>query len=234
MNTQEIRLDLDKRVTVNERVIIGQGDKNGTTIVAHIFDHGIAYDLTGKSAVFEMRLPRQSEYVRDNCTVSGNTITYVVDEEHVAAVHGTTDCAYFDILNGNGVIASTARFTVDILRSARDGAESAESWDAAVDELIRRGNAQLEEYEEAEEEREAAETTRNNSIITGATATIDDTTGTPMVSVTLDEPSALGRAIHFFFTHLKGAAGYSGRHRGAGCDWTPGADRTARTAGAKG
>ena len=103
MNTQEIRLDLDKRVTVSERVVIGQGDKGGTTIVAHIFDHGVAYDLTGKSAMFEMRIPKQTEYVRDNCTVSGNTITYIVDEEHAAAAYGTTDCAYFDILIGNDI-----------------------------------------------------------------------------------------------------------------------------------
>ena len=108
MNIQEIRLDLDKRVTVAERVIVGQGDKFGTTIVAKIYDHGVAYNLSGKTARFEMRLPNSVEYVRDNvnCSVSGNEITYVVDEEHVAAAYGTTDCAYFDIMSSGNVIAS--------------------------------------------------------------------------------------------------------------------------------
>lgn len=208
MNVQEIRLDLDKRVTVSERVVIGQGDKNGTTILAHVFDHGVAYDLTGKSAIFEMRLPRRTEYVRDgNCTVSGNTITYVVDEEHVAAVHGIADCAYFDILVGANVIASTARFSVDILQSAHDGAVPAESWDAAIDQLITRGNTQMDEYDAAERERADAEELRNNSIITGADATLDISAGTPSVSVTLDSPSALGRIIHFAFNHIAGGGG---------------------------
>ena len=149
MNTQEITLDISKQKTIAQVVRIGQGDASGTTIVAKIYDNAQAVALTGKTAMFEMRLPDGKSYVRDSsCTVSGNEITYVVDEEHCASVAGITDEAYFDILDGPSVIYSTARFRVEVLRSAHTDAEAAESWDNAIDELIERGNEWLEDIEE--------------------------------------------------------------------------------------
>lgn len=139
MNVQDIHLDIDKRVCPSDVIRIGQGDASGTTIRAHVYDNGVAASLSGMSAQFLMRLPDSTHYVRDtNCTVSGNVITYVVDESHVASVAGTTHVAYFDILQGSSVIYSTERFTVDILRSVLDGATPADSWDNTIEELIER------------------------------------------------------------------------------------------------
>lgn len=160
MNVQSITLDLSKRQIPTQIVRIGQGDNEGTTIQAKILDNGTVASLSGFSASFEMRLPDDESYVRDiNCTVSGNTVTYVVDEEHCCAVDGYTDEAYFN-LTKDGSTYSTSRFRVKVERSAHDGAIPAEDWDNAVDELINRGNAQLDEYEEAEELRESNEETR--------------------------------------------------------------------------
>lgn len=149
MNTQTISLDISKQPTVAPIVSIGQCDASGTTIKAKVYDNGEAADLTGMTAMFEMRLPDGKHYVRDgNCTVSGNEITYVVDESHCASVEGITDEAYFDILDGPSVIYSTGRFRVVVMRSAHGDAEPSEDWDSAVDSLIERGEAFMDDVEQ--------------------------------------------------------------------------------------
>lgn len=204
MNEQHISLDISKPSGVSQVVCIGQGDKAGTTIVASIYDNGVAFPLSGKTAKFDMRLPGGAGYVRDSaCTVSGNKITYVVDEKYCASVAGITDDAYFEVLQGTSVIASTQRFSVRVLRSVLDGATPAESWDNAIDELIERGNEQLEEYAEAEAERE-------KKVIKSASVAVDANVGTPSASVTLGTPTADGRNIAFSFHNLKGNKGDRG------------------------
>lgn len=150
MNTQRISLDISKVIDVPPVVRIGQGDNAGTTIVARIFDNGTSTSLDGMGARFCMRLPDGTHYVRDpDCTVSGNTITYVVDESHCAAVRGRTDEVYFDILASGSVIYSTSRFSVHVLRGVTDGSSPGESYDTAIDEAIRRANEAAEAAEEA-------------------------------------------------------------------------------------
>ena len=146
MNVQDINLDIDKRLSPSSVIRIGQGDKSGTTIRAHIYDNGVAASLSGMSARFNMQLPNTTHYVRDtNCTVNGNVITYVMDEEHAASVAGTTDVAYFDVLQGSSVIYSTGRFSIDVLRSVIDGATPSEGWDSAIDEAIDNANEAADE-----------------------------------------------------------------------------------------
>ena len=92
MNEQIIHLDINKQPDASQTVRIGQGDKGGTTIVAKLYDNGTALDLTDKEVRFLMRQPGGRNYVRDSdCTISGNTVTYMVDESHVATIAGYTD-----------------------------------------------------------------------------------------------------------------------------------------------
>lgn len=150
MNTQTVILDVDKRYDPSQVVTIGQGDKSGTTIVAEVYDKGVSVSLSGYTAEFEMRLPDGRNYVRDDdCTVSGNTITYVVDEEHCGAAAGHTNECYFNIKSGSSVIYSTSRFRMDVLRAAHDGAVPSESWDSAIEEAIENANEAAEEAREA-------------------------------------------------------------------------------------
>lgn len=149
MNVQTVRLDVSKVDAFAQIVRIGQCDSSGTTIRAEIFDNGQAADLDGMTAMFEMRLPDGVHYVRDSgCTVSGNVIEYVVNEEVCASAPGITDEAYFDIMDGPSVICSTARFRVIALASAHADAEPRESWDNAIDALVERGNAIMDEIEQ--------------------------------------------------------------------------------------
>ena len=150
MNEQIIHLDVSKRPDASQTIRVGQGDRGGTTILADIYDNDEAMSLTGYTVRFLMRLPDGSHYMRDqNVTVSGNRATYVVDEDHMCAVAGYTDCAYFEIAQGSLVVASTQRFRIEVLRSALDGSSMGESYDTAVEEAIRRANEAAEAAEEA-------------------------------------------------------------------------------------
>ena len=133
MNIQRVSLDISKVVTGTQYARIGQEDSSGTTIVASIYNNGESFDLTGMSAVFCMKLPGKMFYVRDElCSVSGNTITYVVNEDYCCYVAGMTDVAYFEIHDGSGTIASTGRFKIDVLSSARAGSHIGGSYDPYI------------------------------------------------------------------------------------------------------
>ena len=136
MNSQNISLDLSKR-TDYQQIVLAQGDFEGTTIIATIYDNGTKLAETGITAYFVMELPDGEHYVRDDATYSNGVITYVVDETHVAAVHGFTDNAYFELHKGNQ-IASTERFAVIIEQCAYDDAEPGEVYDNAITAAIGR------------------------------------------------------------------------------------------------
>lgn len=132
---QPVTLDVTKVVSGTQWVRMGQSDSGGTTIRASIFDNGTALSLTGASAVFCMRLPGGMYYVRDDtCTVSGNTITYLVNEDYCCTVSGQTDVAYFEIHTG-GRILSTSRFKVEVKRAAASGA-AVHSFDNDIQEQV--------------------------------------------------------------------------------------------------
>lgn len=134
MNTQRISLDLAKR-TGNQQVTIAQGDFEGTTIIATVYDNGTKLAETGLSVFFLMALPDGEHYVRDDATYQDGVITYVVDESHAASVHGYTDNAYFELHKGNQVV-STERFAVIVAPCAYDGLDEGETYDTIIDQLI--------------------------------------------------------------------------------------------------
>lgn len=148
MNVQTIELDVNKRGCGNNCIRIAQGEGGGTTIKALIYDNGGELALSGYSAFLVARLPDRIHYYRGSATVNGNTITYVCDESKLASVPGYTDEAYFEITKGD-FLAQTERFALDILRSAKEGQQPAQSWDNAVDDLIKRGETAVKSVETA-------------------------------------------------------------------------------------
>ena len=148
MNVQTIELDVNKRGCGNNCIRIAQGEGGGTTIKALIYDNGGELSLSGYSAFLVARLPDRIHYYRGSATVSGNTITYICDESKLASVPGYTDEAYFEIVKGD-FLAQTERFALDILRSAKEGQRPAQSWDNAIDDLIKRGETAVKSSEAA-------------------------------------------------------------------------------------
>ena len=122
ISTQTITVDLSKQPTRPQVVRLGQGDKRGTTLVADIYENGVAYNLNGKTARFAMRAPDgASSYSVAASSYSNNKATFDIDETYAASIAGKTDTAYIEILSGSTVICSTSRITVIVLRSASQG-----------------------------------------------------------------------------------------------------------------
>ena len=170
MNVQTIELDVNKRGCGNNCIRIAQGEGGGTTIKALIYDNGGELALSGYSAFLVARLPDRIHYYRGSATVSGNTITYVCDESKLASVPGYTDEAYFEIVKGD-FLAQTERFALDILRSAKDGQQPAQSWDNAIDDLIKRGETAVKSSEAAVAAANDAASKANTSAAKADTAT---------------------------------------------------------------
>lgn len=170
MNVQTIELDVNKRGCGNNCIRIAQGEGGGTTIKALIYDNGGELALSGYSAFLVARLPDRIHYYRGSATVSGNTITYVCDESKLASVPGYTDEAYFEIVKGD-FLAQTERFALDILRSAKDGQQPAQSWDNAIDDLIKRGETAVKSSEAAVAAANGAVSKANTAAAKADTAT---------------------------------------------------------------
>lgn len=170
MNVQTIELDVNKRGCGNNCIRIAQGEGGGTTIKALIYDNGGELALSGYSAFLVTRLPDRIHYYRGSATVSGNTITYVCDESKLASVPGYTDEAYFEIVKGD-FLAQTERFALDILRSAKDGQQPAQSWDNAIDDLIKRGETAVKSSEAAVAAANGAVSKANTAAAKADTAT---------------------------------------------------------------
>lgn len=137
MNTFDLRLDLDKSSAI-QVVTLRQGDVDGTTISATVYDHGALANLSGiSSAYIEFALPDGTHYYRGGATVSGSVVTALVDESQAASVPGRACNAYFSLVDATtGNEYSTASFVVAVLRSAVDGMELAESWDSEIQAAI--------------------------------------------------------------------------------------------------
>ena len=170
MNVQTIELDVNKRGCGHNCIRIAQGEGGGTTIKALIYDNGGELSLSGYSAFLVARLPDRIHYYRGSATVSGNTITYICDESKLASVPGYTDEAYFEIVKGD-FLAQTERFALDILRSAKEGQQPAQSWDNAIDDLIKRGETAVKSSEAAVTAANGAASKANTAAAKADTAT---------------------------------------------------------------
>lgn len=135
MNTLELSLDLSKETRLQQPIRIRQGDLEGTTIMATIYDGGVAAETTGLAAYVVMELPDHEHYYRKQAALSGNVATVTIDEAEAASVTGMTDNAYFQLV-GEGVIYSTSRFTVVVIKGAIDGHDTAETYDGYVDDWL--------------------------------------------------------------------------------------------------
>ena len=174
MNEQHVSLDISKSQGVAKLVRIGQGDRSGTTIVATVYDNGTAFDMTGMAAKFLMRTPGNG-YVEDaHVNVSGNTLTYVVDEEHCAATAGVTDECYFQILQGETVIASTARFSMHVLRAAMQGADPSRAWTNGIEEWLDEASDTLDDAVADANSRVGATINAANAAVEGMRSDVDE------------------------------------------------------------
>lgn len=140
MNQYNLNLDLDKgplRSLGSDYggVTLRQGDRQGCVIAADLYDHGVRFTTAGLTAFFVMELPDHAHYYCAGCTYSEGTVSVTVDERYAASVPGKT-VGYFELRQGDTVIASTRSFGVTVLEDAREGHTAGESYDSRIDDLI--------------------------------------------------------------------------------------------------
>ena len=162
MNTQTIELDLSKDAFSGNMIRVGQGDENGTTLKANIYDNGEAATLEGYTAYLEVLLPNKRNYYRANATISGNTVTCVLDESKLCSVAGYTDNAYF-AFEKSGTRYSTERFAFEILRCVTEGMQPAQSWDDAINNIVQAGKQATAAANAAADNANEAATAANNA-----------------------------------------------------------------------
>lgn len=144
ISTQQISVDITKK-TAPQIIRLGQGDKNGTTITARIYNDGAEYSMSGKTARFCMRTPDgKASYSVNSSSTSGNSVSFNINEQYAASVAGKTDVAYIEVLSGSTVICSTSRITVVVYRSASEGLPVSGAYSDALGEAIAAANAAIE------------------------------------------------------------------------------------------
>lgn len=142
MNTYTLKLDLNKgpwNANMSSSmggVTIRQGDKLGTTIVAELYDHGERVATAGLTGYIVIPLPDREHYYRKKGSYANGTVEVTIDETEAASVPGSTDNAYFELRQGNTVIASTQSFRVTILRDAMAGMTPGETYDNEIQDAI--------------------------------------------------------------------------------------------------
>ena len=141
MNTYHIKLDLAKGYTNSlgndyGGITLRQGDKQGCTIVADLYDHGERFTQAGLTAFFVMDLPDHAHYYRAPATYSSGTVTITINEQQAASATGTSNNAYFELLDGDTVIASTRSIRVLILPDARGGKTPGETYDTEIEKAL--------------------------------------------------------------------------------------------------
>lgn len=144
MNEQTISLDLRKAPVPAPVLYLGQGDRNGTVLHVDVYDNGEAFDLAGYSVRLCIRQPQAGGYYEVEGTASGSTATFEIDEQYAAVKAGVSDVAYMQVLSGDAVIASTARFQVVVLLDASHGVDPTQIYTNGVEEFIQDAQVQLE------------------------------------------------------------------------------------------
>jgi hypothetical protein len=136
ISTQYVSVDITKK-TAPQIIRLGQGDKNGTTISARIYNDGAEYSMSGKTARFCMRTPDgKASYSVNSSSTSGNVVSFNINEQYAASVAGKTDVAYIEVLSGSTVICSTSRISVVVYRSASEGLPVAGAYSDSLSEAI--------------------------------------------------------------------------------------------------
>lgn len=147
MNIQTVSLDVTKKPSVLPVIRLRQGDRNGTTVNAELYDNGEPLSLSGKTVKFAMQSPDGTAYYDVEGTTSGNVATFAIDETYACAITGITDKAYVNVLEGSNVICSTNRVMVVIFESAEDGADPEQSYSSGITEATNRANSAAEAAE---------------------------------------------------------------------------------------
>ena len=130
MNDQTIKLDISKKPVMIAPLILRQGDKNGTTLHAQIYENGEPFDVSEYGARLCLDIPGSMYYEVDGSTW-GNTAEFSIDETYCTN-YGETSNSYVQILDGESVICSTNSFRLRVLENAETDADPSTAYTNGV------------------------------------------------------------------------------------------------------
>lgn len=114
MDVRHMTLDVSKQPTDQRTVRVGEKDRNGTTLVIAITDHGEPLQIGDLTASLLVKLSEDDVYEFPG-TASGSTAAFTISAEDMRP--GRTDRACVQ-LAGDDFILSTGRFELEVLESA--------------------------------------------------------------------------------------------------------------------
>ena len=114
MDTKHITLDVSKAPTSNRIIRVGEKDKDGTTLVVDVLDHGESLALDDYDVSLLIKFSDTDMYEIAGST-SGNQATFTINAENMQA--GWTDRACVQ-LSDDDFTLSTGRFVLQVLKSA--------------------------------------------------------------------------------------------------------------------
>lgn len=159
MATYRITLDTRKGPWLGEPVRVRSGDAKSCVIVASVTEGGTAKDMSGLKASFRCLKPDKTIVQDDQCTISGNQVSYTLADQ-VAAVPGEAAAAYFAILNEDGTVIDSTQSFVLVIEEGTGSASVSKDYISDIDTLIALIEQQRERYDAAERLRADAETKR--------------------------------------------------------------------------
>lgn len=152
LNVVNLTLDLAKWPSEEPVVVVRQGERGSTTVVAKVTDQGTEADLSGLTGYLMAQLPGGATLEEEVDEISGDTITYTVSE-YATQAPGRARVAYFALHDAAGSVITTSGFYLVVLPdSCLGGGAIAKAYVSRIEELMGQFR---EEFDAAEEERES-------------------------------------------------------------------------------
>ena len=151
-NVVRLALDLSKWPSDEPVVVVRQGERGSTTIVATVTDQGEEADLSGLTGYLMAQLPGGAALEEDVDEVSGSTITHTVSERATQAP-GRARVAYFALHGADGSVITTSGFYLVVLPdNCLDGGAVAKAYVSRIEQLMKQFRKEFDAAEEAREE----------------------------------------------------------------------------------
>ena len=128
--TQNITLDMGRRIESRKVVYLGQGDSNGTMLMVSLTDGGRPYDVSGMTVTLTISVCGET-FAFDG-TANGNMAQFQIDESVLGDVSGRFRGAYVTI-SDETFTTSSQRFDVEVLPSFKPSESSDEPSDEPSD-----------------------------------------------------------------------------------------------------
>lgn len=153
MNRYDIVLDLDKSRSYRRygQVVLRQGESEACQIAATITDHDEAIEPEGLTPYLTAQLP-SGDYYRQTGEWEDGVAVVTVDESRFASEIGRALMAYFEIRDGDELIATTQDFPLKTIAEATANGEVLEPYDSLIEDAVAKANDATDRVNAALEE----------------------------------------------------------------------------------